>query len=131
DGTRAAPVVTRVSESRPSVAPEIPPSLTIPVVLTPAPPPPAAAAPQTEEVHVVRSPMVGTFYNAPGQGAPPFVRAGDRIEVGQVLCIIEAMKLMNEIESEIAGEVLRCYVETGQPVEYGEPLFDLRPGRRA
>ncbi|MBF8305026.1 MAG: Biotin carboxyl carrier protein of acetyl-CoA carboxylase [Acidobacteria bacterium] len=75
--------------------------------------------------------MVGTFYNAPGQGAPPFVRTGDRIEVGQVLCIIEAMKLMNEIESEIAGEVLRCYVETGQPVEYGEPLFDLRPGRRA
>jgi len=131
DGTRAAPVVTHVSESRPSVASETPPPPPAPVVRTPAPPPPAATALQTEEVHVVRSPMVGTFYSAPGQGAPPFVQTGDRIEVGQVLCIIEAMKLMNEIESEIAGEVLRCYVETGQPVEYGEPLFDLRPGRRA
>jgi len=130
DGTRAAPVVAQVSESRPSVAPGTPPPLPAPVVRTPAPPPPAAA-PQSEDLHVVRSPMVGTFYNAPGQGAPPFVQTGDRIEVGQVLCIIEAMKLMNEIESEIAGEVLRCYVETGQPVEYGEPLFDLRPGRRA
>jgi acetyl-CoA carboxylase biotin carboxyl carrier protein len=129
DGTRAAPAVTHVSESRPSVAPEAPPPP--PVVRTPAPPLPAAAAPQSEDLHVVRSPMVGTFYSAPGQGAPPFVQTGDRIEVGQVLCIIEAMKLMNEIESEIAGEVLRCYVETGQPVEYGEPLFDLRPGRRA
>ena len=130
DGTRAAPVVAHISESRLPVAVEtpLPPA---PIVRTPAPPPPAAAAPQTEEVHVVRSPMVGTFYGAPAQEAPPFVRAGDRIEVGQVLCIIEAMKLMNEIESEIAGEVLRCYVESGQPVEYGEPLFDLRPGRRA
>jgi len=71
--------------------------------------------------------MVGTFYSAPAQGAPPFVRVGERVEAGRVLCIIEAMKLMNEIESEIAGEVLRCYVESGQPVEYGEPLFELRP----
>ena len=130
DGTRAAPVVAQVSESRPPVVLETPPPPP-PAVRTPAPPPPAAAAPQTEEVHVVRSPMVGTFYGAPAQEAPPFVRAGDRIEAGQVLCIIEAMKLMNEIESEIAGEVLRCYVASGQPVEYGEPLFDLRPGRRA
>src|SRR3990170_2249964 len=79
DGTRAAPAVTHVSESRPSVASETPPPLPAPVGRTPAPPLPATAALQTEEVHVVRSPMVGTFYNAPGQGAPPFVRAGDRI----------------------------------------------------
>jgi acetyl-CoA carboxylase biotin carboxyl carrier protein len=130
DGTRPTPVVTQVSESRAAIAPGAPPP-PAPVVRTPAPPPPAAAAPQSEDLHVVRSPMVGTFYSAPSQGAPPFVQVGDRIEVGQVLCIIEAMKLMNEIESEIAGEVLRCYVESGQPVEYGEPLFDLRPGKRA
>ena len=76
---------------------------------------------------MVRSPMVGTFYTAPGQDTPAFVEVGDRVRVGQVLCIIEAMKLMNEIEAEIEGEVVRCHVENGQPVEFGEPLFDLRP----
>lgn len=80
-----------------------------------------------EALHVVRSPMVGTFYTAPGQDAPAFVEVGDDVQSGQVLCIIEAMKLMNEIEAEIAGKVVKCYVENGQPVEYGEPLFDLRP----
>ena len=80
-----------------------------------------------EQVHIVRSPMVGTFYAAPADGAEPFVRVGDRMQAGQVLCIIEAMKLMNEIEAETAGEVIKCYVENGQPVEYGEPLFDVRP----
>jgi acetyl-CoA carboxylase biotin carboxyl carrier protein len=78
-------------------------------------------------LHTVRSPMVGTFYASPSPESEPFVRAGDRIEAGQVLCIIEAMKLMNEIEAEMAGEVIKCYVENGQPVEYGEPLFDIRP----
>ena len=71
--------------------------------------------------------MVGTFYASPIQGAPLFVQVGDKVQPGQVLCIIEAMKLMNEIEAEIAGEVVQCYVENGQPVEYGELLFDLRP----
>ena len=129
DGTRAAQAVAHVSESRlPAVleTSSAPP----PVIQTPAPASPAAVAPQTDDVHTVRSPMVGTFYGAPAQGSPPFVRVGDRIEVGQVLCIIEAMKLMNEIESEIAGEVLRCSVENGQPVEYGEPLFDVRPSAK-
>jgi len=79
------------------------------------------------EVYVVRSPMVGTFYSAPSPEAEPFVRVGDKVHVRQVICIIEAMKLMNEIEAEVAGEVIRCYVENGQPVEYGEPLFDLKP----
>ncbi len=82
-----------------------------------------------EELYVVRSPMVGTFYSAPAQGADPFVRVGDKVKVGQPLCVIEAMKLMNEIEAEVAGEVLKCYVENGQPVEYGEPLFDVRPSK--
>ncbi|HEX9724573.1 MAG TPA: acetyl-CoA carboxylase biotin carboxyl carrier protein [Vicinamibacteria bacterium] len=75
---------------------------------------------------LVRSPMVGTFYRSPEPSAPPFVREGDRVKAGQVLCIIEAMKLMNEIESEEAGEIVRVFVENGQPVQYGDELFALR-----
>jgi acetyl-CoA carboxylase biotin carboxyl carrier protein len=89
--------------------------------------PPGAAAISSDEIVTVRSPMVGTFYSAPGQDAPPFVEIGDRVRVGQILCIIEAMKLMNEIEAEFEGEVAKCHAENGQPVEFGEPLFDLRP----
>jgi acetyl-CoA carboxylase biotin carboxyl carrier protein len=75
----------------------------------------------------VEAPMVGTFYGAPAPDAEPFVHEGDRIKRGQVLCIIEAMKLMNEIESKVAGRVLRALVENGQPVEYGQPLFLIEP----
>jgi len=123
-GFRAPEPAAHPAESRPAAAHPAPPSLSpVPSVSAPVVPAPAP----TEELHVVRSPMVGTFYAAPIQGAPSFVQVGDRIQPGQVLCIIEAMKLMNEIEAEIAGEGVRCYVENGQPVEYGEPLFDLRP----
>ncbi|MBI4466632.1 MAG: acetyl-CoA carboxylase biotin carboxyl carrier protein [Acidobacteria bacterium] len=83
-----------------------------------------------EDVHIVKSPIVGTFYAAPQPGAPPFIKLGDEVEVGQVLCIIEAMKLMNEIEADVGGEVVRLYVENGQPVEYGEPLFAIRPVKK-
>ncbi len=83
-----------------------------------------------EDVHVVKSPIVGTFYSCPRPDAPPFVKLGDTVDVGQVLCIIEAMKLMNEIEADVAGEVVRIYVENAQPVEYGESLFALRPLKR-
>jgi len=76
---------------------------------------------------IVKSPIVGTFYDAPAPGAPPFVRLGDRVEPGQVLCIIESMKLMNEIESEMAGTVAAKLVESGRPVEYGEALFAILP----
>ena len=87
----------------------------------------AAAAAEPEEVlHQVKSPIVGTFYDAPSPGAPPFVKVGDQVEVGQVLCIVEAMKLMNEIESDVAGEVVQRIATTGQPVEYGQPLFAIR-----
>jgi len=79
------------------------------------------------ELHVIKSPIVGTFYSAPGPGADPFVRVGDVVRAGQVLCIIEAMKLMNEIESDAAGQIIKIHVENGQPVEYGEPLFSIRP----
>jgi len=82
-----------------------------------------------EEHHLVKSPIVGTFYEAASPGGDPFVKVGDYVEAGQVLCIIEAMKLMNEIESDVAGEIMRALVKSGQPVEYGEPLFAIRPSR--
>ncbi|MGB9071534.1 MAG: acetyl-CoA carboxylase biotin carboxyl carrier protein [Terriglobales bacterium] len=85
---------------------------------------PAAPA---EDLHVVRSPIVGTFYEAPSPGAPPFVKVGDRVEAGQVLCIVEAMKLMNEIECDVAGEVVKKFATNGQPIEYGQELFAIRP----
>ncbi len=97
-----------------------------------APAPVAERAPAAEagDLHIVKSPIVGTFYEAPSPGAEPFVKPGDQVSTGQVLCIIEAMKLMNEIESDVAGEVVRIYVESGQPVEYGQPLFAIRPTRK-
>ncbi len=76
-----------------------------------------------EKLHVIKSPLVGTFYRAPAPGAPPFVEEGDIVSPGQVLCIIEALKVMNEIESDVRGRVVKILVENGQPVEYGQPLF--------
>lgn len=76
---------------------------------------------------VVKSPIVGTYYDSPSPGSPPFVRIGDRVEPKHVLCIIESMKLMNEIEAETAGIVVSKFVENGRPVEYGESLFTIRP----
>jgi acetyl-CoA carboxylase biotin carboxyl carrier protein len=89
-------------------------------------PPSAAARAQAENVHTIKSPIVGTFYASPSPESDPFVTTGARVDAGQVLCIIEAMKLMNEIESDVAGEVVRIHVENGKPVEYGAPLFDIR-----
>ena len=79
---------------------------------------------------MVKSPIVGTFYGSPSPGAAPFVTPGDHVEKGQVIAIIEAMKLMNDIESEVAGEIVRVYVENGQPVEYGQSLFAVRPSHK-
>ena len=84
-------------------------------------------APEASGVFFVTSPMVGTFYRASGPDADPFVRIGDFVEKGSVVCIIEAMKLMNEIESDVAGEIVSISVENGLPVEYGEQLFAVRP----
>jgi acetyl-CoA carboxylase biotin carboxyl carrier protein len=86
---------------------------------------PSASA--EEGLHVVKSPIVGTFYESPSPGSPPFVKPGDKVEVGQVLCIIEAMKLMNEIEADLGGEIVKRLVNNGQPVEYGQALFSIRP----
>jgi acetyl-CoA carboxylase biotin carboxyl carrier protein len=91
---------------------------------------PAADTMRAEDLHIVKSPIVGTFYVAAGPDADPFVSIGSKVETGQVLCIIEAMKLMNEIESDAAGEVVRIFVENGHPVEYGEALFGIRPHRK-
>jgi acetyl-CoA carboxylase biotin carboxyl carrier protein len=89
--------------------------------------PEAPTAPVEEEkLHIVKSPIVGTFYESSSPGAPAFVKTGDTVESGQVLCIVEAMTLMNEIESDAAGEVVKRLVTNGQPVEYGQPLFALR-----
>jgi acetyl-CoA carboxylase biotin carboxyl carrier protein len=86
----------------------------------------APAAEVEEKLHEVKSPIVGTFYESPSPGAPAFVKVGDQVEVGQVLCIVEAMKLMNEIESDVAGEVVKRIAASGQPVEYGQPLFAIK-----
>lgn len=93
-------------------------------------PPQPAPAESSADLHVIKSPIVGTFYSSPSPGTSAFVRVGDHVAAGQVLCIIEAMKLMNEIEADVAGEVMRIFVENGQPVEYGEPLFAIHPSRK-
>jgi acetyl-CoA carboxylase biotin carboxyl carrier protein len=97
-----------------------------PVIAAPAPAAPApaeAAAAAQPEGHVVKSPMVGTFYRSASPGAKPFVEIGDEIGQGDTLCIVEAMKLMNEIEADAAGTIKAILVENGQPVEFGQPLF--------
>jgi acetyl-CoA carboxylase biotin carboxyl carrier protein len=98
-------------------------------VAAPSPAPAAADAVEPAEGKdaVVNSPIVGTFYRAADPNSAPFVNVGDRVRLGQVLCIIEAMKLMNEIEAEVAGEVMKVHPENGQPVQYGDPLFTIRP----
>jgi acetyl-CoA carboxylase biotin carboxyl carrier protein len=89
-------------------------------------PVPTPSADEEPGVTVVKSPIVGTFYRTPDPNSPPFVDVGDHVSIGQVLCIIEAMKLMNEIEAEVAGEVVRVHRESGQPVQYGDALFTIR-----
>jgi acetyl-CoA carboxylase biotin carboxyl carrier protein len=110
--------------------------LAVPAPAAPAPAPPHASAPAAAPAKaaaadanhtLVKSPIVGTYYDAPSPGAAPFVNIGDTVEPGQVLCIIESMKLMNEIEAEMAGTLVHKLVENGRPVEYGEALFAIRP----
>ena len=88
----------------------------------------APAADPDAGLHIVKSPIVGTFYGSPSPGSAPFVSPGDRVEKGQVICIVEAMKLMNEIESDASGEIVKCYISNGQPIEFGQPLFSIRAG---
>ena len=116
----AAPPAAPVVAAAPAAAP---------VAAAASAAPAAAPAPAQEEeagLHIIKSPIVGTFYECPSPGSPPFVKVGDTVKTGQVLCIVEAMKLMNEIESEVSGEIAKCLVSNGQPVEYGQPLFAIR-----
>ena len=115
-----------------TAATQLPPMATLPLA-APLAAPPKAAAPSAAEAasapkakpneHVITAPMVGTFYGAPSPGAKPFIEIGDEIKVGQVLCIIEAMKMMNQIESDKAGRVTSIMARNGDPVEFGQPLF--------
>jgi acetyl-CoA carboxylase biotin carboxyl carrier protein len=131
-GDSSSPVIAHAVPMAPMavaapVAPAQPAAHSAPAPpVTPAPPPAAPAAAE-EELHSVKSPIVGTFYESPAPGALPFVKPGDQVAAGQVLCIIEAMKLMNEIESDVTGEVVKVLVNNNQPVEYGQPLFAIRP----
>jgi len=124
----AAPVADARFFALHTAAPPVAPVGAVPVV-PPATPVTPAAPPEEpeEELHMVRSPIVGTFYESPSPGSPPFVKSGDMISTGQVLCIVEAMKLMNEIESDVAGELVKRLVTNGQPIEYGQELFAIRP----
>ena|SRR2546426_941808 len=107
---------------------EIQPSVSALPATPPAPPPAATAgSAPAENEHLIKSPIVGTFYESSSPGSPPFVRVGETVQPGAVLCIIESMKLMNEIEAEMAGVVTSKLVVNGQPVEYGEALFGIRP----
>jgi acetyl-CoA carboxylase biotin carboxyl carrier protein len=122
-----------VQAAAPLLAPLVPPVVAPPPPDQPASPPalevvPSPAAPPAEELDfaIVKSPIVGTFFRSPEPGAPAFVEVGSTVKKGQVLCIIEAMKLMNEIDSEYDGEVVKVYVENGQPVQYGERLFAIK-----
>jgi acetyl-CoA carboxylase biotin carboxyl carrier protein len=119
------PIVDRKAVSAPSAGGTAPQAAATEVRLAAG-----AAGPEDSEdsgLTIVKSPIVGTFFRSPDPSADPFVAIGDHVTVGQVLCIVEAMKLMNEIEAETAGEIVAIHPENGQPVQYGEPLFSLRP----
>jgi acetyl-CoA carboxylase biotin carboxyl carrier protein len=117
-----------------AAAPPPPPPAAVTTATSPAPPPVAhhpgaqaqTAASEDADLHIISSPIVGTFYRSASPTADPFVKIGSNVEPESVVCIIEAMKLMNEIQAEAAGEVVKIYVENGQPVEYGQPLFGIR-----
>ncbi|MFY9825353.1 MAG: acetyl-CoA carboxylase biotin carboxyl carrier protein, partial [Thermoanaerobaculia bacterium] len=107
--------------------PAMPAMSAMPATTAAAPASAAAAAPSAPPGHVVNSPIVGTFYRSASPDAPPFCEVGSRVKEGQVLCIIEAMKLMNEIESDAEGVIVEIYPQNAQAVEFGEPLFSIRP----
>src|SRR5580700_7041630 len=111
-----------VSIATPGAYPPLAPVAHAPTAAHPTQSPTAKeSSPKAEEgIHMVKSPIVGTFYESPSPGSPPFVKAGDSVEAGQILCIVEAMKLMNEIESDVAGEIVKMLVNNGQPIEYGQ-----------
>ena len=137
DGQQAAPATSAAPAAPMMAAPPAYAPAPAPAMTASSAPPPTAAAPAAvaaptappagPPVHIVNSPIVGTFYRAASPDSPPFCEVGSRVKQGQVLCIIEAMKLMNEIESDIDGVVLEIFPQNAQAVEFGEPLFAIRP----
>jgi len=127
EGKSPAPAPQVIHAFATDHAPSAPQLPAIPLMPVPAASAaPALVAADDPSVHIITSPIVGTFYRSPNPESPPFVNVGDRISKGQVLCIIEAMKLMNEIESEVDGVVVRIFPQAGQPIEYGEQLFSVK-----
>ncbi|MFZ9229792.1 MAG: acetyl-CoA carboxylase biotin carboxyl carrier protein [Prochlorococcaceae cyanobacterium] len=124
-GLAAQVIQTPVVPAVPAAIPASTPAA--PVAAVPSPPPPTAAAVRSDLLEIT-APMVATFYRAPSPGDPPFVEVGARISSGQTVCILEAMKLMNELESEVSGEVVEILVENGTPVEFGQVLMRVKPG---
>jgi acetyl-CoA carboxylase biotin carboxyl carrier protein len=120
----SAPPLTVLQATQPAAAPAVAP-VPAPVPAPSAPPPPAAAA--RSDLQAITAPMVGTFYRAPAPGEAPFVEVGSRVTPGQPVCILEAMKLMNELESEFSGDVVEILVENGTPVEFGQVLMRIKP----
>ena len=114
-----------VQMALPTMQPAAPPAPSAPGA-TPAPPIAAEVPLPEEALHIITSPIVGTFYRSSSPTTEPFIKLGDLIEANQTLCIIEAMKLMNEIQSDVSGTVVKILVENGQPVEYGQPLFGIK-----
>ena len=126
---KSSGVEIRISKDRKGVmtaAPAVRAEAPAPAPPAPAAPPEPAAADEEEGLYVITASMVGTFFRSPNPGAPAFVEVGDVVRKGQVLCILEAMKIMNEVEADMAGRVARIYAEEGQPVEFGESLFALK-----
>ena len=124
-----APPIAQILPGVPAVAAPIPLIAAAGAPAAPVVATPAAAAPPADPdagLHIIKSPIVGTFYGSPSPGAAAFVSPGDHVEKGQVVCIVEAMKLMNEIESDAAGEIVKCLVSNGQPIEFGQPLFSVK-----
>jgi len=112
-----------------AAAPAATPSISAPPAIASPQRPAAPDAPEQDaDLHIVKSPIVGTFYGSPSPGAPAFVSVGDHVDKGTIICIVEAMKLMNEIESDAAGEIAKCFVTNGQAIEFGQPLFAIRTG---
>jgi acetyl-CoA carboxylase biotin carboxyl carrier protein len=126
----AAPVISHIMATPNMPSPgAVPYAQPAPQQGAPAAVPATPATEPQEELHIVKSPIVGTFYESPAPGAPPFIKTGDVVKAGQVLCIIEAMKLMNEIESDASGEIVKMLASNGKPVEYGQPLFAIRASK--
>jgi acetyl-CoA carboxylase biotin carboxyl carrier protein len=126
-GRRSESGPVHFTAAAPAPAPAAPAAAS-PAAAPPAAPAEPASAPVDDSLHAVTSPMVGTFYTSPSPDSEPFVATGDRVKKGQTVCIIEAMKIMNEIEADVDGEIVEIAAPNGEPVEYGQALFRIRPG---